>query len=153
MGECEIIETSVGNNGSNEDKTDGCDDNQFTPSDDIQNLVKDGNKHGYFVATQDKMLSDTLRSMVYVPQMWLTRGVLIFDSPSAASRKFSQREEREKQKTGGGTMTTEESNLIRRLREERLMKKRKENADKCGNERKKRKAKGPNPLSCKKKKR
>jgi len=185
LDECEVIERvgqntdqSYDNDNDNDNENDNDNDNdkfELTPSHDIQNLVKDGNKEGYFVATQDKVLSDTLRDMIYVPQMWLTTrgGVLIFDTPSAASRKFAQREERVKQKTGGGTMTQEESDLIRRLKEKNDG--RNNNNDNNNNssnrggdggnangnsnnagiisvQRKKRKAKGPNPLSCKKKK-
>lgn len=155
LDECEIIERiECLNNDDDENhcNSDGNDD-EATPSQDIENLVKNGNKDGYFVATQDKKLSDNLRNMVYVPQMWLTKGVLIFDTPSAVSRKASQREEREKQKSGGGTMTTEESELIQRLHADRREKRKNDNMnDGGGNERRKRKAKGPNPLSCKKKK-
>lgn len=143
LDECEIIERSGTSNHG--------DDPKRSPSTDIQHLVANGNKNGYFVATQDKGLSDALRDMDYVPQMWLTKGVLIFDTPSAVSRRASQNEEREKQKTGGGTMTKEESQLIRQLRRERANK-RSENNDQNMDERKKRKAKGPNPLSCKKRK-
>jgi U3 small nucleolar RNA-associated protein 23 len=167
LDECEIIERFEKNNSSSNKKRKDNESNndndaeeeeeeeELTPSQDIENLVKDGNKQGYFVATQDKKLSDTLRNMIYIPQMWLTKGVLIFDTPSAVSRKASQRDEREKQKTGGGTMTPDESELIQRLRAERI---RKNNQVKGvggrsdGNTRGKRKASEPNPLSCKKKK-
>ncbi len=156
LDECEILERPNEDENSEDNGNVNNDNEELTPSHDIQNLVKDGNKHGYFVATQDKALSDVLRDMVNVPQMWLTKGgVLIFDTPSAASRKYAQREERVKQKTGGGTMTPDEASLIRRLREQS----RKEKNTRDGTnqqqgipERKKRKAKGPNPLSCKKKK-
>jgi U3 small nucleolar RNA-associated protein 23 len=142
LDECEIIELT---NESNDDAE------KHSPSEDIKTLVKDGNKNGYFVASQDKALSAVLRDMTFVPQMWLTKGVLIFDTPSAASRKASQREEREKQKSGGGTMTVEESELVQRLRQERINERRETNAANHGDQaRKKRKAKGPNPLSCKK---
>ena len=146
LDECEIIERPSQNDSDNGDEK------ELSPSIDIQNLVADGNKNGYFVATQDKGLSDALRDMTYVPQMWLTKGVLIFDTPSAVSRKASQRDERVKQKTGGGTMTKEESKLIGLLREERNNKRKAENSTHNSDVRKKQKAKGPNPLSCKKKK-
>merc|ERR1711976_219078 len=153
LDECEIIEKSesAGTNEKDAAENDDLDDDTPSPSQEIINLVKDGNKHKYFVATQDKALSDKLRDMVYVPQLWLTRGVLLFDTPSAASRKVAQREERVKQKTGGGTMTSDESKLIRRLRDERIKKAQQEN-NTNNFERKRKKAKEPNPLSCKKKK-
>eukprot|EP01083_Nonionella_stella_P012376 35132_1 len=142
LDECEIIESS--------DIDCGDDTSESSPSQDIKNLVRDGNKNGFFIATQDKALSNALRDMIYVPQMWLTKGVLIFDTPSAASRRVSQSEERTKQKTGGGTMTPDESELIQRLRNEKRKKNISDNAKNGGGERRKRKAKGPNPLSCKK---
>merc|ERR1711976_642514 len=110
LDECEIIEKSesAGTNEKDAAENDDLDDDTPSPSQEIINLVKDGNKHKYFVATQDKALSDKLRDMVYVPQLWLTRGVLLFDTPSAASRKVAQREERVKQKTGGGTMRSDD---------------------------------------------
>lgn len=146
LDECEIIESS--------DNSDSTNDSESSPSRDIQNLVGNGNKHGYFVATQDKALSDSLRDVANVPQLWLTKGVLIFDTPSAVSRKASQIEERVKQKTGGGTMTKDESELIRRLREEKRNERlnNESTMSSSTDERKKRKARGPNPLSCKKKK-
>jgi len=156
LDECEVIEKANVDQGRSggDDNNHNVGGSEVTPSHDIQSIVKDGNKDGYFVATQDKALSDTLRDMIYVPQMWLTKGgVLIFDTPSAASRKYAQREERVKQKTGGGTMTQEESDLIRRLRDESREKSNRNKSNEGGQgERKKRKAKGPNPLSCKKKK-
>lgn len=57
--------------------------------------------------------------------------------------------------TGGGMMTGEERELIAKTRREERTKKRKEvDGQESGADgmRKKRKAKGPNPLSCKKKK-
>jgi U3 small nucleolar RNA-associated protein 23 len=150
LDECEIIERSD----TITKKSNGTTNVESTPSQDIINLVANGNKNKYFVATQDKALSDSLRDMVNVPQLWLTKGVLIFDTPSAVSRKASQLEEREKQKTGGGTMTKDESELIRRLREEKRKERLNDESatNKGTDERRKRKARGPNPLSCKKKK-
>lgn len=132
------------------------DQKAFDPKEDIVNLVQGGNAQGYFVATQDEKLSDKIRErLAYVPQMRMARGgVLIFESPSANSRRHAMREERGKQNTGGGTMTKEEKHLIDTLREERIRAKREQQqqARNGTGGRKKRKAKGPNPLSCKKKK-
>mmetsp|Transcript_19450 Transcript_19450/g.27366 ORF Transcript_19450/g.27366 Transcript_19450/m.27366 type:complete len:266 (+) Transcript_19450:46-843(+) len=117
-------------------------------------VLKDGkhNPDGYIIATQDKHMSDILRQTPNVPQMHLSRGVLIFDSPSAASKKVFMREERDKQKTGGGTLTEHETNMIRQLKEmERRKRKASQMSDVNKFERNIKKAKAPNPLSCKKK--
>jgi len=113
------------------------------------------NPQGYIVASQDETLSDILRNIPNVPQMHLSRGVLMFESPSAATRRKANFRERGKQMTGGGMMTGEERELIAKTRREERTKKRKEvDGQESGADgmRKKRKAKGPNPLSCKKKK-
>jgi len=120
------------------------------PKQDIQNLVRNGNADMWFVATQDEGLSDKIRGYVNVPQLRLARAVLILESPSASSRKQSTREEQGKQRTGGGTMTNDERELIQRMRDERRQKHQPVKDD--DQQRSKRKAKGPNPLSCKKKK-
>ena len=155
LDECEIIETLdtgddvIDNDQQKEDSI------QASPSQDIIDLVIDGNKNSYFIATQDRQLADTLRGMVYVPLLWLTNGVLIFDTPSNASKNVAKREEIVKQKTGGGTMTSEEVNLVKRLRKEQAKKKQKMGSLSSAQStivRKRKKAKEPNPLSCKKKK-
>jgi len=68
----------------------------------------------------------------------------MFESPSAATRRKANFRERWKQMTGGGMMTGEERECINRIKRE----KRKMGGG--GGVRKKLKAKGPNPLSCKK---
>mmetsp|Transcript_15800 Transcript_15800/g.18014 ORF Transcript_15800/g.18014 Transcript_15800/m.18014 type:complete len:258 (+) Transcript_15800:166-939(+) len=141
LDECEIIEDSASGNNENS-----------SPGEDIQNLVQNGNEDGYFVATQDEALSDIIREMINVPQMRLTRGVLIMESPSAASRRQSQKQEKGKHMTGGGTMTKEEANLVQRLKQERRNRTKLDRSENQSSERRKRKAKEPNPLSCKKKK-
>lgn len=160
LDECIILEKKDISNCSKEGgdvKGSPVDQKTFDPKEDIVKLVQGGNDQGYFVATQDEKLSDKIRErLAYVPQMRMARGgVLIFESPSANSRRHAMREERGKQSTGGGTMTKEEKQLIDKLREERIRTKKElqqqANSVVTG-ERKKRKAKGPNPLSCKKKK-
>jgi len=118
----------------------------------------EGNNHnpqGYIVATQDETLSDILRSIPNVPQMHLSRAVLMFESPSAATRRKANYRERGKQMTGGGMMTVEEREFIVKTKREERTKRREVVSGQDGGVdgvRRKRKAKGPNPLSCKKKK-
>ena len=160
LDECEIIENADIGDVKQSDKAqhdESSSSMESSPSQDIINLVKEGNKNSFFIASQDKQLTDRLRGMIYVPLLWLTKnGVLIFDTPSDASKNVSKRDEHIKQKTGGGTMTTEEANLVKRLRQEKLEKKRKEDSSSLLGQgaimRKRKKAKEPNPLSCKKKK-
>jgi len=147
LDECEIIERrDIPGGGAKIDSN---------PKQDIKALTRNGNVEGWFVATQDQDLSDKIRGYVNVPQMRLARAVLIMESPSSASRKYAQMEEKGKQMTGGGTMTHDEKELIDKMKdvEEKKVQEAEEqlSAD-VGQQRRKRKAKGPNPLSCKKKK-
>ena len=146
LDECEIIER-----GSN-------DQANSNPAEDISKLVgkthgekdeKHFNKDAYIICSQDEALSDALRKWPNVPRMTLSRGVLLLESPSAASRRVSHYEERGKQITGGGTMTEEERDAIRNIKKS---KRKRQGADGAffSGERIKKKAKGPNPLSCKK---
>lgn len=150
LDECEIIERGPNDQANS------------NPAEDILNLVgkpdnqkgekdeKHFNKDGYIIATQDEALSDALRQWPNVPQMKLSRAVLLLESPSAASRRVSHYEERGKQITGGGTMTEAEREAIRELRKS---KRKRQGGDLAAHhqERIRKKAKGPNPLSCKKK--
>lgn len=148
LDECEIIEQSqIG-----QDKKQDQNEIVSTPSTDIISLVNDNNPEGYFVATQDEQLSDKLREMVFVPQMRLVRAVLILESPSAASRRHAMFHERNKQSTGGGLMTEDEKELVQKMKQKLRDDKKKLQEASAPIERRKQKAKGPNPLSCKKRK-
>lgn len=139
LDECEIMERK--------DIPDAKEDSN--PKQDILNLVKNGNQDQWFVATQDVKLSDKIKDSPNVPLMRLGRGVLILESPSSRSRKNALREERTKQNSGGGTMTNDEREIVNRLNDESSRKRQRSSDDAF--QRKKQKAKGPNPLSCKKK--
>ena len=131
------------------------------PGEDIRLLVTDGtNRQGYFVGTQDEALSDTLRGLPYIPQLRLSRGVLLLEAPSSASRRQATSQERSKMISGGGLATREEKEMVSAIRgKERAARKRKaDEARKASGEgggreyakRMKKKAKGPNPMSCRK---
>lgn len=121
------------------------------------------NRLAYFVATQDDALSDALRAMPYVPLFRLGRAVLLLESPSSASRKFTGNLEQNKLKSAGGLMTSDERNIVNKVNkrdkkkrremmkeeQQKLEKRSREEIGGCFNERKKKRAKGPNPLSCK----
>lgn len=147
LDECEIIEhRDVPNAQPGKDSN---------PKMDIKNLTRGGNKDGWFICTQDEDLSDTIRQFPNVPQMRLTRGVLILEAPSSASRRKANEEESGKQSTGGGTMTNQEKELVERIKaqeEKKRKRQEEEEYNESAQQRRKKKAKGPNPLSCKKKK-
>lgn len=134
-------------------------------SKDIYKLATVGmnNSNSYFVATQDDSLSDALRAVPYVPILRLGRAVLLLESPSAASRQHAGTSERNKLRNAGGTMTSEERDMLhsvkrrdalqrgedaRAERKELEMRSRGEIGGSYSN-RKRKRAKGPNPLSCK----
>ena len=137
-------------------------------SQDIYQLstVNGNNQLAYFVATQDDALSDALRSQPYVPLFRLGRAVLLLESPSSASRKYTGTLERSKLSTAGGLMTSEERTMVNKVKKIDRMKRKedtkeeqkrleKRSRDEIGGGftvRRKKKAKGPNPLSVKKKK-
>jgi len=169
LDECEIVERDAiperskrkSNDGGNEKIGDG--ECLGEPGEDIRLLVMDGaNRHGYLIGTQDEALSDTLRGLPYVPQIRLSRGVLLLEAPSAASRRRAKHQERNKMITGGGLATKEEREMVAGVREkERSARKRKNDEARRlaglrdgqaggATRRAKKKAKGPNPLSCKK---
>lgn len=129
------------------------------PGEDIYYLVStemDGNpnhnSNGYLVATQDDKLSKQLRELPNVPQIHLSHGILLLESPSSASRRYSMKEENGKRITGGGNMTEHEKYIIcKNKKREREIKLAKIIDRGFGNNRRHRKSNGPNPLSCKKK--
>ncbi|KAL7476731.1 hypothetical protein ACHAW6_002570 [Cyclotella cf. meneghiniana] len=163
LDECEIIES---------DKiipTTATNNKKFSDaSRDIFHLSTTGgnNKLSYFVATQDDTLSDALREMPYVPLFRLGRAVLLLESPSSASRKYTNQTEQRKLASAGGLMTVEERDIVNVLRKKEREKQKDLRAEEqkklekrsrdeygvgVGSNPRKKKAKGPNPLSCKKK--
>ena len=137
-------------------------------SKDIYNLATDGgnNRQSYFVSTQDDALADALRAMPYVPLFRLGRAVLLLESPSSASRSFTGNKEQSKLASAGGLMTSEEREMVKAVKKKDRLKRKevmmeeqkkleKRTRDEVGgsfNMRRKKKARGPNPLSCKRKK-
>ncbi|XP_017780369.1 PREDICTED: rRNA-processing protein UTP23 homolog, partial [Nicrophorus vespilloides] len=100
-------------------------------------MVKKKNPQHYIIATQDKDLQKRLQRLPGVPVIYLNMKTPILLPPSHASEKATQ-------KQSNAVVQAQKTNID-------LMKKQKgllvEGADKP----KKRKLKGPNPLSCKKK--
>ena len=166
LDECEIIENCNDVTNTNEKLMNKRAFRDFSEaSKDIFCLATDGgnNRAAYFVATQDDGLSDALRAMPYVPLFRLGRAVLLLESPSSASRQFTGNLEQNKLKSAGGLMTSEERKIVDKVNkkdkkkrremmkeeQQKMQKRSREEVGGCFNERKKKRAKGPNPLSCK----
>jgi U3 small nucleolar RNA-associated protein 23 len=111
-------------------------------------------KQKYFVASQDETLLDVVRNLGSVPVIRLQRGsVLLLESPSKVASQQDSREERQKW-SGKGSVTEQEKKLVDCVKEQERRERRKEIdtiASNATGSRRKQKAKGPNPLSAKKK--
>jgi U3 small nucleolar RNA-associated protein 23 len=112
-------------------------------------------KQKFFVASQDETLLDVVRNLGSVPVIRLQRGsVLLLESPSKVASQQDSREERQKW-SGKGSVTEQEKKLVDCVKQQERLERRKEidtiaSTGATGG-RRKQKAKGPNPLSAKKK--
>jgi rRNA-processing protein FCF1 len=110
----------------------------------------------YFVASQDEAVLDVVRRSGSVPVIRLARGsVLLLEQPSKGAAQQDSREERQKWSVKG-TVTEQEKMLVACVKEQEKREKRKEAVQGTGGhvpqqQRRKQKAKGPNPLATKKK--
>ena len=102
----------------------------------------------YFCATQDEELLDQLRQIA-IPIIRLARGsVLLLEQPSKMATGTAKRQERKKLTHA---MSEPEQQLVEMVKQQkRLEKKQATTATFTQRQRVKGKAKGPNPLSCKK---
>jgi rRNA-processing protein FCF1 len=108
----------------------------------------------YFCASQDEDLLDACRHAATVPLIRLARGsVLLLEQPS----KFASRADTHKEKTKwkSGTVSTAEQQLVDLVVQQQKEQQRKNKTNTTKDNamrsvRKPKKAKGPNPLSCKK---
>jgi len=117
------------------------------PGQDIVKLVQ-SHEHSYVVATQDETLLDSLRSAgSCCPLMRLSRGVLLLENPSKAAQQRAQCQETKKYLHS--SVNKSERLLAKSVREEEKSHCTQQESQQ--HSRTKRKAKGPNPLSCKKK--
>jgi len=126
------------------------------------------NPQRFLLATQDPHLSDILRTTVpMVPILKLSRGVMLLEIPSPASKRYAERSETQKLScaAGNSTISQHERTIVKQIRkqtfEKEVEQKRKRevmedhsSSGRLGQQhvRRSKKAKGPNPLSCKKKK-
>ena len=131
-----------------------------TCADVIKALVGAANPRQFFVATQEDELRNHLRGIPAVPLMHIQRTVLLMETPSSSSRHRSFKAEAKKQ-SSVSAVERETIDLARRIRRGEIAKKRRRDGEKgvaqrvtvgSSERRKKTVAKGPNPLSVKKKK-
>lgn len=118
------------------------------PGQDVCKLVQ-SHAHSYVVATQDETLLNVLRNIGACPLMRLTRGVLLLENPSKAAQNRAQYQETKKY--SHSAVQKSERLLAKSVREEERESHRTQQSHHTTT-RVKRKAKGPNPLSCKTKK-
>ena len=105
---------------------------------------------GYIVASQDETLLDILRSNGSAPLLRLSRGVLLLENPSKASMQQASFVEKKKW-TVAGSVTKQETALVDAVRDEQRIIRPKQSD--YSQRRVSKKPSGPNPLSCKSKKR
>jgi U3 small nucleolar RNA-associated protein 23 len=123
-------------------------------NDELGEPAKDILKHvvdhpGYIVASQDETLLHILRNKGSAPVLRLSRGVLLLENPSKASQQHASVVEKKKW-TVAGSVNNAEKALVNHVRAEQ---RRPQQSDNSQQQRMSKKAKGPNPLSCKSKKR
>jgi len=108
-------------------------------------------KTKYFVASQDEELLDVLRGNGCVPVIRLARGsVLLLEQPSKVASVQASQEERKKW-TVAGSVSEQERILVATVRDQQRQQQQ-QKAPLSMPRRQHKKAKGPNPLSCKRKK-
>jgi rRNA-processing protein FCF1 len=139
LDECQILENKDIPKQEIEDQ-----DHLGAPGQDIVKLVS-SNHISCLVATQDEILLDVLRNKGLCPLLRLARGVLLLENPSKASQQKAQYEERSKY-----SAQPQERNLAQSVREEERHQRQAQTGI-TPRHRIKHKAKGPNPLSCKRK--
>ena len=106
----------------------------------------------YFVCSQDEALLDVLRSIGKTPLIRLSRGVLLLENPSKSSQNRASSQEKAKWSVKG-SVQDHEKKLVDVVKDSQRRERRQaqRTQDEGMQYRSKGKAKGPNPLSCKKK--
>jgi len=110
----------------------------------------------YILASQDAQLLDWARrgGEVCIPIVRLARAVLLLEQPSKFAFQEDYKAERSKWRQGAGNVNEAENNLVELVKTEQKKEKQQATVQQPRQViRRKPKAKGPNPLACKKKKR
>lgn len=107
----------------------------------LLSMLGETNPHHYFVATQDHTLTTGLKEIPGVPLFYIILNTIVLDKPSQASLDYVQKVQL------GELVSLAHQESIRSLKEQQGLGPR--DTERRG---RKRKRKGPNPLSCLKKK-
>lgn len=111
--------------------------NPVTGSECLISMLGDKNEKHYLIATQDRDLQNKIRALPGVPLLYLHGRTPVLDEPSETSRQYA------KDKLSGILET--EKKTLENLKEKHGLPSNDEPS------KKKKRKKGPNPLSCKKK--
>ncbi len=140
-------------------KIEQCKHNLMTPTNCIRDYIGKKNNSKYFVATQDNFLRVQLRKIPGVPLIFFEQNMLLMDKPSRVSIEASERREnlkedpKQKEKKSLNEKKSEITDfLVEEFKNSKYYKQKQEEFKLnklMGKIRKK--AKGPNPLSVKKK--
>jgi U3 small nucleolar RNA-associated protein 23 len=130
------------------------------PEECIREFIGKRNQKKHFVATQDMMLRRELRKVPGVPIVYFDNNLILVEKPSIASeeaytkRESLKQEPQKSERKGLSEQKKEANNFMKEEYKHSLHFQRKDEDLKLMriNGRLKRKAKGPNPLSCLKKK-
>ncbi|XP_007575964.1 rRNA-processing protein UTP23 homolog [Poecilia formosa] len=117
--------------------------NPVPASECLLSMLEETNPHHYFVATQDRAVTDGLKKIPGVPLLYIILNTMVLDKPSQASLDHVQAVQL------GELVPLAQQQSIRSLKEEQGI------SQKVGERRgkkRKRKQSNPNPLSCLKKK-
>ncbi|KAM9387098.1 rRNA-processing protein UTP23 homolog [Phaethornis superciliosus] len=107
----------------------------------LLSMIEEGNPHHYFIATQDQDLANKVKKKAGVPLLFIIQNTMVLDKPSPKSLAFVQ-----KLQTNDLVPEHQKQSIVQLKEKEGLAKQE-------GVKRRKRKrAGGPNPLSCLKKK-
>ncbi|KAM6104118.1 rRNA-processing protein UTP23 homolog [Theristicus caerulescens] len=107
----------------------------------LLSMIEEGNPHHFFIATQDQDLANKVKKKAGVPLLFIIQNTMVLDKPSPKSLAFVQ-----KLQTDQLVPEHQKQSIVQLKEKEGL-------AKQAGEKRRKRKrAGGPNPLSCLKKK-
>uniref|UniRef100_A0A1A8HLB8 rRNA-processing protein UTP23 homolog n=1 Tax=Nothobranchius kuhntae TaxID=321403 RepID=A0A1A8HLB8_NOTKU len=117
--------------------------NPVPASECLLSMLGDTNPHHYFVATQDRTVTASVKKIPGVPLLYIILNTIVLDKPSQASLDHIQAVQL------GELVTPTQQQSIRSLKEEQGISRK--DGERRGKKRK-RKQSHPNPLSCLKKK-
>ncbi|XP_063780550.1 rRNA-processing protein UTP23 homolog [Pseudophryne corroboree] len=108
----------------------------------LLSMVAEGNAHHYFIATQDQELASKVKKQAGVPLLFIIQNTIVLDKPSPTSLAHVQAVQ------AGQLVPEHQKQNLQQLKDEQGVSQIPERRG-----RKRRGVRGPNPLSCMKKKR